>query len=169
MASSRHPQRIALIGFMGSGKSTLGRLVAGKIGYRFLDLDDLIEKRAGKAISEIFRTEGEERFRTLETSTLADLRQERRLVTALGGGAPIDAENQLLLQDHFRTVYLEISYDTFRIRTGRDNTRPMLLKSDDELLAVYNERLPVYRRLGITIPCDQRSPLELVKEILQEL
>jgi shikimate kinase len=154
---------------MGSGKSTLGRLVAGEIGYRFLDLDDLIEKRSGKAISEIFRTEGEERFRTLETSCLADLQTQKRLVAALGGGAPIRPENQLLLQDHFRTVYLEISYDTFRLRTGRDTTRPLLLKSEQELLAVYNERLPVYRRLGITIPCDQQSPLELVEEILQEL
>jgi shikimate kinase len=139
------------------------------LGYSFLDLDDLIEQRAQKTIREIFQTEGEETFRFLETDALASLRQRRKLVTALGGGTPIRTENQLILRDNFCTVFLEISFDTFRRRTGGDPTRPLLQKTNEELLALHEKRLPIYRSLGETLSADHTSPLMLVEEILQRI
>ena len=122
--NSHAPRRIALIGFMGSGKTTVGRLVAARLGYRFLDLDVLITENAGKSIREIFAEDGEETFRRIESDTLYSVREMNRLVIATGGGAPVRQENQEFFENLATTFYLEVSFKEFLNRTGRDHARP---------------------------------------------
>jgi len=100
--------RVVLTGFMGSGKSTLGPLLAERLGWRFLDLDSEIERRDGRTVARIFAESGERHFRKLESAALAALLGRRRLVLALGGGAPEELGNRLLLEQTPRTavVYL---------------------------------------------------------------
>ncbi len=163
------PPRIALIGFMGSGKSTIGRALARKLGYRFLDLDTLIVENAGKSIRRIFNEDGEEAFRQIETDALYSIREMRRLVVATGGGAPIRQENQEFFQNLARTFYLEVSFKEFLRRTGRDRSRPLLDRGQGELKRLFESRAPVYEELGERCPNEGRSPEKTVEEILRKL
>ncbi len=163
--SSHLPERIALIGFMGSGKSTVGRLLARALGYRFLDLDALIERRAGRPIRRIFAEEGEESFRRLETEVLLSQAGRRRVVIAAGGGAPMRPENQSFLRSACTTFYLEVSFAEFLRRTGTDPRRPLLQRSREELRALYHRRAPVYATLGRRLNTDGSSPQRLAGRI----
>ena len=154
---------------MGAGKTTVGRLVAGRLGYRFLDLDTLIVENAGKSIREIFDENGEEIFRQIETDALYNLREMHRLVIATGGGAPIRQENQEFFENLARTFYLEVSYDEFLNRTGTDYGRPLLARTEEQLKGLYNSRLPAYRSLGRRILTDSRKPEDIAAEILKIL
>ena len=160
------PSRISLIGFMGSGKSTVGRLLAEKIGYWFLDLDEIIESKAGKPVREIFITKGEEEFRRLETEALYSLTGRNQLVIATGGGAPIRKENRAFFQKELFTIYLEVSFKEFLKRTGENVVRPLLKLPRDQLTALYEKRLPVYRDLGRLIMTDGKSPEKITEEIV---
>jgi shikimate kinase len=166
---SRAPQRIALIGFMGSGKTTVGRLVATRLGYRFLDLDILIVENAGKSIRRIFSEDGEEAFRRIESDALYSLREMNRSVIATGGGAPIRQDNQEFFENLAATFYLEVSFKEFLNRTGRDHRRPLLDKSDRDLEKLYSSRLPIYRSLGQRVLTDSRNPQDIALEILSKL
>jgi len=163
------PHRIALIGFMGSGKTTVGRLVASRLGYRFLDLDTLIVENARKRIREIFDEDGEEVFRQIETETLYSLREMHRLVIATGGGAPIRQENQEFFENLASTFYLEVSYNESFKRTGQDHARPLLDQPEKQLKRLYKSRLPIYRSLGERILTDSRKPEDIAAEILKIL
>ena len=110
--------RIVLTGFMGSGKSTLGPLLAEQLGWRFLDLDSEIERRDGRIVARIFAENGEPYFRKLEAEALASLLGRRRIVLALGGGAPEELGNRLLLEQTPRTaiVYLAAPFEALVAR-----------------------------------------------------
>jgi shikimate kinase len=159
---------VALIGFMGSGKSTIGRLLASRLGYSFLDLDAVIEAESGRSIRELFATEGEEAFRARESSALAALAGRRRLVLAAGGGAPIGERNRAFFRAA-ATFYLEITFEEFLERTARSTARPLRCRSIEELKALYEQRRPIYEALGPRIPTGGRSPQEAVEEILDLL
>ncbi|MBW8003333.1 MAG: shikimate kinase [Planctomycetes bacterium] len=163
------PARISLIGFMGSGKSTVGRLLAERIGYRFLDLDEIIESEAGKPVREIFATYGEEDFRRQETKELYSLTGRDKLVVATGGGAPIRMENRAFFKDESLTVYLEVSFKEFLKRTGSDEARPLLKLPPKKLKALYEKRLSVYRALGRLIMTGCKSPENITEEIISLL
>jgi len=163
------PHRIALIGFMGSGKTTVGRLMASRLGYRFLDLDTLIVENAGKSIREIFDEDGEGVFRQIETDALYSLREMHRLVIATGGGAPIRQENQEFFENLATTFYLEVPYDAFLKRTGKDHGRPLLDRTEKELKRLYESRLSIYRSLGRPIPTNRKKPEEIAAKIWKEL
>lgn len=167
--SSHAPHRIALIGFMGSGKTTVGRLVATRLGYRFLDLDVLITENAGKTIREIFDEDGEEVFRRVESDALYSVREMNRLVIATGGGAPIRQENQEFFENLAATFYLEVSFKEFINRAGLDPARPLLDRSQKYLEKLYKSRLPIYRSLGQRVITDSRTPQEIAAEILKKL
>ena len=167
--ASHAPHRIALIGFMGSGKTTVGRLVAAGLGYRFLDLDVLIVENAGKSIRAIFDDEGEEAFRRIESDALYSVREMNRLVIATGGGAPIRQENQEFFENLASTFSLEVSFEEFLNRAGRDPARPLLDRSEKELEKLYNFRVPIYRSLGHCIRTDSRTPRDIAAEILKKL
>jgi shikimate kinase len=118
--------RVVLTGFMGSGKTTAGSLLAERLGWRFLDLDHEIERREGRSVPQIFSESGEAHFRRLETATLAALLGQRDVVIALGGGAPEELGNRLLLEQtpHTAVVYLAAPFETLVARCNRQAAIP---------------------------------------------
>ena len=160
------PARIVLIGFMGSGKSTVGPLLAKLLEWDFVDLDTLVEARAGCPVSAIFETRGEGEFRSLESSCLHDLAGRRRVVVATGGGAPLGSVNRWFFLDAGTAVFhLRVSLDQALIRTRGDASRPLLARGSDEVHRLYESRLPGYRQLGTDIDTDSRTPEAVAAEI----
>jgi shikimate kinase len=162
------PRRIVLTGFMGSGKSTVGPLVAHRLGWNFVDVDQVIETEAGTTIAEIFSREGERAFRDREHATIARLAGEDSLVLALGGGAIERTETRDLLLTGSGTllVHLEVELATTLARCGgTEGTRPVLADQAN-LAARYARRLPLYRTAHRSIVVDRLSPEEVADEIV---
>jgi 3-dehydroquinate synthase/shikimate kinase/3-dehydroquinate synthase len=156
-----------LVGFMGAGKTTVGRIVAERLGQPFVDSDVLIEQRLGRSIRDIFVTEGETYFRELEHATVAELVRGEEAVIALGGGAVEDPRTRAVLRNA-RVIYLRVGYDEAMSRVEGDEYRPMLHRPD--LDGLYKRRLPVYEDLSVlTIDTDGRRPDAVACEILEEL
>jgi shikimate kinase len=161
-------RRIVLTGFMGSGKSTVGPLVAARLGWRFLDADDVIVAETGLAISDFFACHGEPAFRAIERTTIARLAGEDALVLALGGGAIEDAATRDLLLNAPGTilVHLEVALETTLSRcSGTDHTRPVLADRD-HLAARYERRLPLYRIAHVSIAADALMPDQVAEAVL---
>ncbi len=141
-------KNIIFIGMRGSGKTTFGRIFAGKIGWTFLDTDPEIESRSGKTIPEIIRDEGWDGFRTRENALCEDLSQMKRAVISLGGGTIMRSENLKLLKKNGFFVFLSLSLEELIARlSGPDNTRPPLkhgLSLRDEMSLVWEERRSVF-------------------------
>jgi len=158
---------VVLVGFMGAGKTTVGHIMAERLGQPFVDSDVLIEQRLGRDIRDIFRTEGEPYFRQLEHVTVAGLVRGPDAVIALGGGAVEDPRTQAVLR-HARVVYLRVSYDEAMARVRSDELRPMLRRPD--LDEVYRRRLPAYEDLSVlTVDTDGRRPDAVALEVLAQL
>lgn len=164
---------IVLIGFMGCGKSTIGKQLAEAFGYEFLDMDELIEKHEGTTISEIFATKGEAYFRNLETQAISgQLSDLRNKIISTGGGMPISPANHRPLKECGKVVYLKVSPETVLERLKHDTTRPLLQREDKEeaVRSLMAEREPVYTRLAdVTIVTDGKSVERIVEEILTAL
>jgi shikimate kinase len=166
--NSVSPRRIVLTGFMGSGKSTVGPLIAARLGWSFLDVDDVIEAEAGVTIAEIFARHGEAAFRKQEQETIARLAAGDSLVLALGGGAIEHEATRALLLTTPGTllVHLEVELATTLTRCqGTEQTRP-ILADQANLAARYQRRLPLYRTAHVSIPVDALVPEEVVERIL---
>jgi shikimate kinase len=164
-------QRIVLTGFMGSGKSTVGPLVAERLGWRFVDVDDVIVAETGMAISQFFATHGEPAFRDVERSTIARLAAEDGLVMALGGGAIEDAGTRDLLLNGAGSllVHLEVTLETTLARCGgTEGTRPVLADRAN-LQARYERRLPLYRTAHVSIAADAITPSEVAEAVLRAM
>jgi shikimate kinase / 3-dehydroquinate synthase len=127
--AKENPMVVVLVGFMGAGKTTVGHIVAERLGQPFVDSDVLIEQRLGRDIRDIFRTEGEPWFRQLEHATVAGLVRGQDAVIALGGGAVEDSRSRAVLRNA-RVVYLRVSYDEAMARVQSDEFRPMLHRPD---------------------------------------
>jgi len=157
---------VAIVGYMGSGKSTLGRLLARTMSLEFVDLDRAIVKKAGKGIPEIFAERGEKHFRELEHEALLEaLRGRSPTVVACGGGVVIRSENRALLREA-TTVFLREDTDVLYYRT-RGPGRPLRAASREEFGLRYAERLPLYREVAdIEIGIDGRPPAEVAEEVL---
>ena len=162
-------RRIVLTGFMGSGKSTVGPLLAARLGWRFVDVDDVIEAEAGCTIAELFARHGEADFRDMEHATITRLAADEGLVLALGGGA-IEREQTrtLLLSDpHTLLVHLEVELATTLLRCrGTETTRPILADRAN-LAARYERRLPLYRTAHVSISVNALTPQQVVDEVLK--
>lgn len=163
---------IVLIGFMGSGKSSAGELLAKGLSYKFYDTDRLIEERAGRKISSIFESFGEEYFRDLETGLLEEMRTGLDYaVLSTGGGMPLRKKNWQLLRELGYVVYLKASKETIIKRLRGDRTRPLLRGEDfeqkvDRLLAA---RIPIYETTAHkVIITDDKTVKEIVAEIAVE-
>ncbi len=159
-----------LIGPPGSGKSTVGRLLARRLGTGFLDTDARIEQAAGKPVSEIFIEDGEEAFRALERDAVASALSGYRGVVAVGGGAVMDPGTRRLL-DGLPVVYLETGFAELAGRVGLSQARPLLLGNPRaRLRALLEQRLPVYAALArLTVTTDGRRPDEIAAEIQDRL
>jgi shikimate kinase len=139
-------QNIILIGFMGCGKSSIGRRLAGRLGHEFHDSDDLITARAGKSITDIFKDEGEASFRDRETMELRELIDSQGIVLATGGGAIIREENREILRRIGLVVWLHSDPETLFERSSRSRKRPLLEVENPRSAfnALLESRLPVY-------------------------
>jgi shikimate kinase len=163
------PRRIVLTGFMGSGKSTVGPLLAARLGWSFLDVDDAIEAEAGATIAELFARHGEASFRDREQAAIARLCAGEALVLALGGGAIEHAGTRALLLTAPGTllVHLEVELATTLARCrGTEHARP-ILADQANLASRYARRLPLYRTARVSIPVDALTPDQAVDAILQ--
>jgi len=160
---------IYLVGFMGCGKSTVGRLLADRLGWMFVDLDQEIERRSGKTIDQIFQQHGEMRFRQMERETLLQqmgfARQGNARVLALGGGAFADPLNRQRMEGEGVSVWLKCPVDTLWQRVSGDTHRP-LAQDRGEFDWLYQQRLTYYQGADFTIPGDTEGPEEVVGRIL---
>jgi shikimate kinase len=157
---------------MGAGKSTIGRLLAKELGYRFLDSDRIIEERCGANIPWIFDVEGEDGFRQRETAMLDELSNETGTVLATGGGAVMRAENHGLLKKNAVVVYLKTSIDQQVERTRKDRNRPLLQNDDPEgvLRRLFAIRDPLYTELAdIVMFTDRKSPRLVVRQLVNRI
>ena len=162
------PRRLVLTGFMGSGKSTLGPLLAARLGWSFVDVDDVIEAEAGSSISELFANHGEAAFRDREHAAIARLASQSELVLALGGGAIERSETRQLLLNSPGTllVHLQVELATTLARcAGTEGARP-ILADHANLASRYSRRLPLYRTAHISIEVDALTPEQAVDAIL---
>jgi len=164
-------KNIFLVGFMGAGKTTVGRILARKLGYRYCDADKVIETKAGKTVSEIFSSHGELRFRDLESETLGSLAGKEKQVIATGGGAVMRDENWEAMKKGGVTIYLKAPMSVIWERVRHSKTRPLLnvdnpLEAASELL---NKRVPFYETADITIDTENLTPEEAASEIMKKL
>ena len=162
-------RRIVLTGFMGSGKSTVGPLLARQLGWQFIDVDDVIEAEAGSSIGELFARHGEAAFREREQAAIARLISAESLVLALGGGAiESDSTRALLLgAEHVRLIHLEVGLSTSLARCSADARVRPVLADRANLEARYLRRLPLYRSAHASVVVDALTPGEVVDDILR--
>jgi len=146
---------IFLIGFMGCGKTTLGRKLAARLGYEFMDLDHILEAQVGTTIAEYFSTHGEEAFRKLESEVLKQTNYPEHAVISTGGGLPCFFDNMQWINTHGRSVYIQLSPKTLADRLEHEKvTRPLLRdKHGDALIAFIGDKLaerePFYKQATI--------------------
>jgi len=164
--------RVILIGPMGSGKTTIGSLVAGKLGLSFRDTDHLIEEQEEKTVSQIFLDEGEDAFRAIEKRVLREELLTDGTVLSLGGGAPISIDAQSALRaiaSHI--IFLDISLSTVAPRIGFNRDRPLLLNNPrGQWQTLMETRRPIYEAIADTIiNVDDKSEEEIVTIILSSL
>lgn len=161
-----------LIGFPGSGKTTVGSQLAKRLGGRFLDLDDVIVADAGSGIPEIFRREGEPGFRKREREALARVLDQTDAVIATGGGAACQEGNLVLMLDRADVVALWASPEEAVRRTGTRSGRPLMDGVADPLAharALFAAREPYYRRAHVSVDTEGKRPAEIVAEIADAL
>ena len=163
---------IILIGYMGSGKSTLGKKVARKLNYEFLDTDSMIEEQAGMTIADIFDQFGEPHFRTLEHDLLLSLKDRDKIVVATGGGMPCFKGNMDLLNELGKTFYLNRSVNELVHRlTNAKRVRPLIIGKTAIELANFIEqnleiRNPFYEQAKYILERDQQTP-EFIETVLK--
>lgn len=159
-------EKIYLIGFMGSGKTTVGKELADKLGWRFFDTDKLIEDRVGLSISEIFSEYGEIFFRIEERNTLQSILNEKKVVVATGGGMPIFFDNISLMKSSGFVVYISLPNNVIYQRLNNENEttkRPLAKKDDLEIL--LNFRKKYYFKAHYICDADNHTPFELANMI----
>ncbi len=156
---------------MGAGKSTVGRLLARRCGFEFIDCDRELEARSGVTIATIFELEGEAGFRRREAALIDELTQRPRTVLATGGGAILEDDNRRHLRERGLVIYLRASLDEILRRTQKDRARPLLQTNDRrgriaELLA---EREALYEKVAhVTVQSSSGNPNRLVAKLVQD-
>ena len=165
-------RNIILIGPMGSGKSTIGNLIAKRLHREFQDSDQYIEQRTGVDIARIFDIEGEQGFRDRESNALKELLSQTNRVIATGGGSVLREENQQLLKQQGYIVFLDTSVNQQLQRLRRDKKRPLLQTENprERLEALFEERHPIYLDLAdLQVKTDKRMARRLAADIIKQL
>jgi shikimate kinase len=163
-------RNLVLIGFMGTGKSTVGRQCAARRKVRFCDSDHEIERRAGCSIAQLFATQGEIAFRQLEREVIADLAHPRGMVLATGGGVPLDPRNAACLRAGGLVVLLKAAPEVILRRIGHAHSRPLLAQAPDpraRIMELLAEREEAYRAAAhCCVDTTGRSTADVVTSIL---
>lgn len=159
-----------LVGFMASGKTTIGRAVAEEIGWPFFDVDTAIEQRAGKTIAQIFEEQGEDLFRSLETEAIRErvmrIEAGHPCVVALGGGAFVQPRNWELVANNGVTVWLDCTIERAAERLAGDTSRP-LAANRDRLAQLFEARRPLYARADFRIEVDCDDVAQITRKVLE--
>lgn len=167
MHIDRHLVNLALIGFMGTGKTSVGKIVADLLHFEFLDTDEMIHQRTGRTIADIFAKDGEPAFRQMERQVVADISARKKTVISTGGGLPTNPENLALLKSHALVVCLWSSPEKIWERVGHQSHRPLLHDPDPQkkirdLLAI---REPFYKQADVLINTDIRALREVAQQV----
>jgi shikimate kinase len=170
MSALRSYQNIALCGFMGTGKTSVGRIVAEQLRFAFLDTDTVIEARAGKSVTEIFAGQGEAAFRDLERRIVKELALRDHTVIATGGGLIVNPENLASLKQHALVVCLWASPETIWSRVKSQAHRPLLNGGEplETIRRLWKERAPFYKQADVGLTTELRSPREVAQQVLHQ-
>jgi len=160
--------RLFLVGFMGSGKTTVGRILAEKLGFAFLDLDDVIQEQVGLSIREIFERLGEAAFREMETRALRALEGREDVVVALGGGAFVREENRREVKRLGISVWLDCPLEIILARLEGTTDRP-LYRSASQMRDLWRARLPAYEQADLRVDAGGVDPEAVAEEIVRRL
>ncbi|MFC1558415.1 shikimate kinase [candidate division KSB1 bacterium] len=170
---------IYLTGFMGSGKTTVGTILAEQLNYEFFDLDVLIEDREKRPITAIFKDDGESYFRSIEKKYLHEISESARKIISLGGGALIDEGNRKFTKSKGMLVYLTVTPDEIYERIKHAIDRPLLLKDDNTLCSreefseriekLFEQRESGYLSAHVSVNTVGKNPVEVVQEILSHI
>jgi len=160
--------RIYLIGFMCSGKSTVGSLLARSLNYPFYDVDEEIQKREKLTIPKIFELKGEKYFRKLEFEVLKDLSEEENAVISTGGGLGANEEALNYMKSKGITVYINVPFEVFLERCKDSKDRPLLKRPLEEIRKLFENRKRIYEKANVIVG-GEKPPEEVVKEILSSL
>jgi len=159
------PARVVLVGFMGAGKTTIGRQLARRLGYGFRDMDRQIEAREGRRVARIFEESGEAAFRALELEEARAVAGLEGVVVAAGGGAFAQPATRELLQEGALTVWLQCRFEAAAARVKPDGSRP-LARNREIMRALLAEREPSYRQADVTVDTSDAKPREVVDRIM---
>jgi len=163
---------IFLTGMMGCGKSTIGRKLALRLGYYFLDTDQAVEDKAHCSIPDIFKYLGEEKFRDMETQVLNQISSLNNTVIATGGGIILREKNRLLMEKAGTVIYLKTSEEVLLQRLQRDQSRPLLQKgasNEKTLQNLMQKRAPLYEQATHIIGLESHTPQKVITKIINSL
>ncbi len=157
---------------MGSGKSTVGKIVAERLGTKFVDLDSKIEQNAGKPITAIFSEDGETHFRQMESDLLIEMSRTKRAVVACGGGIVVSAQNRMFMRESGTVVFMDVPLDVLAVRLDGVSSRPLLNNpggNRSSLSSNWQERKEFYRQTADIIVDASQPPQSCADAILKEL
>jgi shikimate kinase len=160
--------KIYLVGFMGAGKTTLARMLARRLGWRAEDVDELIEQRERRTVSEIFAHEGEAYFRAVERQVLRALLPVRDVVVATGGGTFVDAANRATIKADGLSVWLDVPFEVVLTRIPSDGRRP-LAADRAQMAQLYDARRVAYQEAHLRLDASQARQEELIERLLEQL
>ena len=166
----RSIRNLVLGGFMGSGKSSVGRLVAAQLRFRYVDTDELIEQRAGRTITQIFTENGEPFFRELEAQVVAELAQYENAVISTGGGMTANEANLASLKQHALVICLWASPETIWERVRHQSHRPLLRDPDplEKIRKLLTARAPFYKQADALVISEGRSVKEVAQHVIHQ-
>lgn len=164
-------KNIVLCGFMGSGKSTVGKYLSKLTGRAYIDMDIYIEQQQGMKVKNIFEQYGEDYFRYLEHEASVKLAQEKNLIIAAGGGTLLFERNSMPLSSSGIIVLLDVALGTIKYRLRNDTKRPLLQRPDkfEAMTKLYNERIPIYRQVANVTIKTRKSPRLVAQAVLTRI
>ena len=171
MTKNKTPKNIFLIGFMGAGKTTVGKILAKRLKLAFIDLDEVIEKELNLTIQEIFSRYGEDFFRDAETKALRSIADKDKHVVAAGGGVVLREENWETMKPNGFTVYLRAPAEILWSRVKNNTSRPLLQveNSFERLCELFSQRIPRYEKADLIVDTENVSPEYLALEIAEKM